>query len=173
MPSACVTSMMRLKYIVSFGRSVDATWDNVPVILWSMIETYTAVICACLMTLRPLLVICFPVIFGTTKSNSQSNENNNNPRSRTWSQRTADKLRASGAGKNGGKLSGDEVYLTHTTASTTMSGVRGGVPESVEMSERAETPRSDAESVEPVERGERGSKQIFNIRHSRIMEPSM
>lgn len=160
---------MRLKYLVTFGKSVDMTWDDVPVILWSMIETYTAVICACLLTLRPLLVICFPVIFGTTKSNSQSdddNNNNNNPRSRSWPRRAADKLRNSGSGKHGERLSGDEVYLTHTPTSTMRSGVRGGVPESMEMSERAETPRSDMESVEPVVREEREGGEPTNVQYA-------
>ncbi|KAH7304442.1 hypothetical protein B0I35DRAFT_329575, partial [Stachybotrys elegans] len=52
---ACVTSIMRLKYTVSFANSLDSTWDSVDVVNWSIIEVACAIICASLPTLRPLL----------------------------------------------------------------------------------------------------------------------
>ncbi|KAH8594470.1 hypothetical protein B0O99DRAFT_672908 [Bisporella sp. PMI_857] len=61
---ACVTSMVRLKYIVAFSsNALDATWSNVDVVIWSIIEVYTAIICACLMVLRPLLTKYIPGLF--------------------------------------------------------------------------------------------------------------
>ncbi|KAG9252570.1 uncharacterized protein F5Z01DRAFT_690857 [Emericellopsis atlantica] len=51
---ACVTSMVRLKYIVTFADSLDATWDNVDPVNWSVIEVACAIICGSLPTLRPL-----------------------------------------------------------------------------------------------------------------------
>jgi hypothetical protein len=43
------------------------TDDNVDVIIWSVIEAFTAIICACLMCFRPLLVRLLPSLFQATK----------------------------------------------------------------------------------------------------------
>ncbi|KAF4630000.1 hypothetical protein G7Y89_g8141 [Cudoniella acicularis] len=76
---ASITSMIRLKFIIHFGNSIDSTWDNVDVVIWSNIETYTALICACLICMRPLLMrvisFCFPSLI-TLKEK----ENPNRPR---------------------------------------------------------------------------------------------
>lgn len=47
--------------------------DDVDVVIWSMIEEHSAVICACLPSLRPLLVLWIPGIFKslTTKNNTR------------------------------------------------------------------------------------------------------
>ena len=37
--------------------------DSVEISIWSILETYTAVICACLITIRPLLAKYMPSIF--------------------------------------------------------------------------------------------------------------
>ncbi len=37
--------------------------ENVDIVIWSDIETYTAIICSCLMCIRPLLKKCFPSLF--------------------------------------------------------------------------------------------------------------
>ncbi|RDW75393.1 hypothetical protein BP6252_06535 [Coleophoma cylindrospora] len=60
---ACITSMIRLKYIISYGTSADLTYDNVDVVTWSMLEAFMAIVCASLMCLRPLLVKLLPSIF--------------------------------------------------------------------------------------------------------------
>jgi hypothetical protein len=45
--------------------------DNVDVVIWSMIEEHSAVICACLPSIRPLLVQWIPGIFKSlTKNNT-------------------------------------------------------------------------------------------------------
>ena len=48
----------------------DLLGDNVDVVIWSLIEEHTAVICACLPSLRPLLVQWIPGVFKslTTKN---------------------------------------------------------------------------------------------------------
>lgn len=68
---ACFASMIRLKYISQVARSFDSTWDSVELVMWSMIEEYCAVLCACLPTLRPLLQK-IPRLLGTTKNSSDS-----------------------------------------------------------------------------------------------------
>ncbi|KAH8810940.1 integral membrane protein [Xylogone sp. PMI_703] len=69
---ACVTSMVRLKYLTQFGRSFDLTWDNVDVLIWSSIELHTALICACLPSVRSLLVKFFPDVFRSTVATSKA-----------------------------------------------------------------------------------------------------
>ncbi|KAK1633205.1 hypothetical protein BDP81DRAFT_326760 [Colletotrichum phormii] len=51
----CVTSMVRLKYLVHLSVTSDVTWDNVDVINWSLVEVSCAILCASLPALRPLL----------------------------------------------------------------------------------------------------------------------
>ncbi|KFZ14683.1 hypothetical protein V501_03119 [Pseudogymnoascus sp. VKM F-4519 (FW-2642)] len=63
---ACITSMIRLKYIVSYGTSIDLTYANVDAVIWSVLESFTAVICASLMCLRPLIVKFLRSAFPTT-----------------------------------------------------------------------------------------------------------
>ncbi|KAL6412504.1 hypothetical protein AUP68_03707 [Ilyonectria robusta] len=53
--SACVTSMIRLKYLVNFDNSLDETWDYVNVIIWSVIELSCALACASLPAVWPLV----------------------------------------------------------------------------------------------------------------------
>ncbi|KAG0646944.1 hypothetical protein D0Z07_6289, partial [Hyphodiscus hymeniophilus] len=53
-------------YIMSFGLTSDPTWDNVPITFWSTLETTTAMLCACLPTIRAGLLRVFPQTFGST-----------------------------------------------------------------------------------------------------------
>ncbi|KFY31102.1 hypothetical protein V493_01387 [Pseudogymnoascus sp. VKM F-4281 (FW-2241)] len=64
---ACITSIIRLKYIVSYGTTIDLTYANVDPVIWSILETFTAVICASLICLRPLIVKFLPKSFPTTE----------------------------------------------------------------------------------------------------------
>ncbi|KAH6680193.1 hypothetical protein B0J14DRAFT_259981 [Halenospora varia] len=61
---ACITSMIRLKHLIGFGDFTDSSWDNMDTSIWSSIEIATAVICACLPALRPILMLILPRIFG-------------------------------------------------------------------------------------------------------------
>ncbi|RFU25092.1 hypothetical protein B7463_g11247, partial [Scytalidium lignicola] len=72
---ACVTSIIRLKYVGKIARSLDSTWDNVDPVLWSIIEVHTALICACLPSLKSLLTKYFPVLFKSTLASSSKNRN--------------------------------------------------------------------------------------------------
>lgn len=47
--------MVRLKYLITFSSSFDTTWDNVDIVIWSIIEEFCAILCASLPALRPLL----------------------------------------------------------------------------------------------------------------------
>ncbi|KAF6821751.1 integral membrane protein [Colletotrichum musicola] len=51
---ACITSIIRLRWLILFAESFDTTWDNVDVVTWSMTEISVAMICGSLPALRPL-----------------------------------------------------------------------------------------------------------------------
>ncbi|KAL6705174.1 hypothetical protein ACN47E_007279 [Coniothyrium glycines] len=59
---ASVTSIVRLKYVLKYANTYDATWDNVDVIKWSLIEILSACICGNLMPLRPLIDRLMPSV---------------------------------------------------------------------------------------------------------------
>lgn len=66
--SACITSIIRLKYLADFARSTDQTWDNIMPVIWSLIEVSIAIICACLPSLRALLAYHLPRFFSSETS---------------------------------------------------------------------------------------------------------
>ncbi|KAK1622158.1 hypothetical protein BDP81DRAFT_155037 [Colletotrichum phormii] len=53
---ACIASMIRLKYMITFAHSFDPTWDYVDVVDWSSLELNAAVMCGSLPALRPLFI---------------------------------------------------------------------------------------------------------------------
>ncbi|KFY78628.1 hypothetical protein V499_02254 [Pseudogymnoascus sp. VKM F-103] len=64
---ASITSIIRLKYIVSYGTTIDLTYANVDPVIWSILESFTAVICSSLICLRPLIVKIIPKSFPSTE----------------------------------------------------------------------------------------------------------
>jgi len=98
---ACVTSIVRLKYIVTFGNSTDQTCaqifsinsigsinnvqksdpisvDNALPAIWSFLEICMAIICSCLPSIRVLFSRWFPGIFDlSTTPSSNANGNSN------------------------------------------------------------------------------------------------
>jgi hypothetical protein len=58
----------------------DETGTNTDVVIWSTIEVYTAVICASMMAVRPLLVKCMPAFFQSTiESHKEGTYGSSNP----------------------------------------------------------------------------------------------
>ncbi|TDZ40328.1 Phospholipase A I [Colletotrichum trifolii] len=43
---ACVTSAVRVKYLVEYSTTFDETWDHVDIVVWSFIEQSVAMLCA-------------------------------------------------------------------------------------------------------------------------------
>ncbi|KAF2650856.1 hypothetical protein K491DRAFT_720387 [Lophiostoma macrostomum CBS 122681] len=56
----CLTTGLRMKTIVRAAHATEQTWDSCPANLWSFIEVAVGVICACLISLRKILSICWP-----------------------------------------------------------------------------------------------------------------
>ncbi|KAK7397792.1 hypothetical protein QQX98_012841 [Neonectria punicea] len=80
-----VVSILRLQAVVRFRESSNATWDNFDVSKWSTIEISVGIICACMPTIRLLLVRLFPRILGTPQryyANYASNTNGAKSKSR-------------------------------------------------------------------------------------------
>ena len=48
--------MIRMKFVVQYNATFDATWDNVDITVWSAIEQFPAMFCGSLPALRPLFV---------------------------------------------------------------------------------------------------------------------
>ena len=63
-----VVSILRLQSLVKFGaNSLNPTREFFDVALWSDIEINVGIICACMPSLRLLLVRLFPKILGSTR----------------------------------------------------------------------------------------------------------
>ncbi|PBP25065.1 integral membrane protein [Diplocarpon rosae] len=72
---ACVTSGIRLKYLVDFAISKDPSYlpltgDNALPAIWSFVEISVALTCACLPAIRALLSRWFPTIFDLASPSS-------------------------------------------------------------------------------------------------------
>ncbi|KAJ4116170.1 hypothetical protein NW768_011143 [Fusarium equiseti] len=55
-----VVSIIRLQFLIAFGRSNNPTWDFFNTCYWSVIEINVAIWCACMPDLRLLIVKTFP-----------------------------------------------------------------------------------------------------------------
>ncbi|KAH7346841.1 hypothetical protein BKA65DRAFT_285169 [Rhexocercosporidium sp. MPI-PUGE-AT-0058] len=65
-----VVSMLRLKSLVKFSNSQNVTWDFMEVSYWSTIEIRVGIICACMPSIRLLLIQAFPRFMGPTTDRS-------------------------------------------------------------------------------------------------------
>ncbi|KAI8676178.1 CFEM domain-containing protein [Fusarium sp. Ph1] len=83
-----IVSILRLRAVVKFkAQTENATWEFLEVSKWSTIEINVGMICACMPSLRILLVRLFPKILGTSRryypnyaSNTGRNTNKNRSR---------------------------------------------------------------------------------------------
>ncbi|KAE9367303.1 hypothetical protein N431DRAFT_561324 [Stipitochalara longipes BDJ] len=67
---ACIVSIVRLKYLVTFATSNDLPWDNAIPSIWSFVEICVATICACLPAIRLLLSRYLPALFSSAAPSS-------------------------------------------------------------------------------------------------------
>lgn len=88
---ACITSIVRLKYIVAFGDSRDPTFDNAIPAIWSLVEVSIATICACLPAMRYLLARCLPMLFDINSTKRSKSNARSNPLSNPFSSATSGK----------------------------------------------------------------------------------
>jgi len=69
--SVCIMSILRLHSLYVIANSTDVTWDNVGAATWSAVELNTAIVCACLPTLKPLINIVAPRLLGSTNGTNR------------------------------------------------------------------------------------------------------
>lgn len=72
---SCITSVIRLKYVAIFDPTADASWDTVPVVVWSVIEDLSAVICINLPPCRHFIGRLFPSRLITTRGDTRTTRN--------------------------------------------------------------------------------------------------
>ncbi|KAJ0163189.1 hypothetical protein CTA2_3374 [Colletotrichum tanaceti] len=70
-----VVSILRLQSLVQFAKSQNPTWDQFDVALWSTVEINVGIICACMPSIRVILVGFFPRLLGTTRRGGTSSSN--------------------------------------------------------------------------------------------------
>ena len=58
--SVCFISLIRLCYLYFGVQATDITQDVAGVSMWSAIELNVAIVCACLMVMKPLVARLFP-----------------------------------------------------------------------------------------------------------------
>ncbi|KAF2689677.1 hypothetical protein K458DRAFT_130917 [Lentithecium fluviatile CBS 122367] len=61
-----VVSILRLRSLVHFANTTNATWDFLEASLWSIIEWQVGIICCCMPSIRLGLARLFPKILGST-----------------------------------------------------------------------------------------------------------
>jgi hypothetical protein len=61
-----VVSALRVRTLFVYGKTTNPTWDFVEVGLWSIIEIYVGIMCACLPQLRAFIWTVMPKWFGYT-----------------------------------------------------------------------------------------------------------
>lgn len=66
----CITSIIRLRSLLSFGNSIDPSWDYVPATKWTVLELTAGAACACLPSIRKLLAPIFPSLIKSQPENS-------------------------------------------------------------------------------------------------------
>ncbi|KAH7066094.1 hypothetical protein BKA63DRAFT_495960 [Paraphoma chrysanthemicola] len=66
-----VVSILRLQALVHFASSNNVSWEFYDVSVWSTIEVGVGIMCACLPTVRLLLVKLFPILGGSTARSGQ------------------------------------------------------------------------------------------------------
>lgn len=64
--STTIVSIIRLKSLVEFSTTTNATYDNVPTAYWSVLEAFVGIFCSCMPAMRRFLATFFPACFGST-----------------------------------------------------------------------------------------------------------
>ncbi|KAF9889443.1 hypothetical protein FE257_007345 [Aspergillus nanangensis] len=65
-----IVSILRLKVVIDFANTTNATYDNVPTAYWSVIECFSAVICVNMPAIRRVFKKLTASCFGTTETES-------------------------------------------------------------------------------------------------------
>lgn len=72
-------SVIRLVYLIQEYEHPDFTYDNIRLDYWTCIEVNTAIVCACVMTLKPLINRYLPSLVRSRMSAPSGNSNGLDP----------------------------------------------------------------------------------------------
>ncbi|KAK0373210.1 integral membrane protein [Colletotrichum limetticola] len=78
---ACLTSMIRMKFLVQYTNTFDATWDHVDVVMWSFIEQASALLCCSLPAARLFVVNLAASLASKPRSGTRSPDGHDSDRS--------------------------------------------------------------------------------------------
>ncbi|KAH7308650.1 hypothetical protein B0I35DRAFT_442359 [Stachybotrys elegans] len=67
-----IVSCLRLQSLVQFSRTQNPTLDNAPAVYWSVLECDIFIMCACLPSIRSIMVKVAPKVFGSTAGDSKN-----------------------------------------------------------------------------------------------------
>ncbi len=65
--STTIVSILRLRTLITSTANANSSWNYTDLIVWSEVEVFVGVVCACLPTLRLLLVRVFPFFGGSSR----------------------------------------------------------------------------------------------------------
>jgi hypothetical protein len=60
--------MIRFESLYVISVSTDVSWDNVPIAYWTAIESNVGIVCACLPSLKQLLLRFIPILMHSSPS---------------------------------------------------------------------------------------------------------
>lgn len=70
--SACAVSLIRTIYLkVVFEETIDPSWDSIGMSHWNCVEVNVAIVCACLMTMKPLISKLWPRLLDPPSSGAE------------------------------------------------------------------------------------------------------
>ncbi|KAH8748435.1 hypothetical protein F5883DRAFT_239441 [Diaporthe sp. PMI_573] len=68
----CIVTIIRLKKVLIWVRTIDITWTAVDIWVWSTIEVNVGIVCACLIHFKPFLRHHFPKVLGSSNPSDTS-----------------------------------------------------------------------------------------------------
>ncbi|KAK1756612.1 hypothetical protein QBC47DRAFT_380256 [Echria macrotheca] len=80
----CVISILRMVNLIVYSNVVDVTWQWTTSAYWTTVEINFAIVCACVMTLKPLIVKFFPVLEAEERLSSSDRDHRSWELSADW-----------------------------------------------------------------------------------------
>ncbi|TDZ33861.1 Satratoxin biosynthesis SC1 cluster protein 4 [Colletotrichum spinosum] len=139
-----VVSILRLQSLVAFAKSQNPTWDQYGVAIWSTVEINTGIICACMPSVRIILVQLFPRLMGTTRRGTSA-------AAKYYIQSSGNHGAGAGGGRSRNRTLGNEAKIrTVDRDSSSMSAAAaagGGSPKGIMYTKEYEVNYHDETSL--------------------------
>jgi hypothetical protein len=131
--STLIVSCLRIERVLSYAKSQNPTWDNIPADYWSVMEANLGVLCVCMPSLRRSLAQRFPTLFGSSVQNSNKYSYSTKDKSKEGSKRS--RLRRGKTPTVGGSL-WDDTGITKTMDATVTYATRRESDDEIELVDR-------------------------------------